>query len=283
MECRRIIPRLDIKGPNLVKGIHLEGLRIIGKPEKFAEYYYEQGADELMFVDTVASLYGRNSIHDIIKKVAKHIHIPLLVGGGIRTIKDITETLRVGADRVSINTAAIQNPRFIEEAVKTFGSSTIVVTIEAIQQSNGDFYVFTDNGREPTGLEVKKWTQILNDLGVGEIVLTSVDKEGTGQGYDLNLIKQVSEIAKMSVIASGGAGSCDDILNLFNKTNVIGASVAAMLHYKVAKDFFNAQDDYAEGNTDFINRLGSTNMFKTATISELKHKLHSEAIHVRLH
>ncbi len=281
MECKRIIPRLDIKGPNLVKGIHLEGLRIVGKPEKFAEYYYAQGADELMFVDAVASLYERNSLHDIIKRVAKQIHIPLVVAGGIRTIKDITEALRVGADRVSINTAAIQNPKFIEEAVRTFGSSTIIVTIEAIKQNDGKYLAFTDNGREHTGLEVSDWTRQLNNLGVGEIIITSVDQEGTGQGYDYQLIKLVSEIATMNITASGGAGSPDDVEKLLTNTSVSGAAIASILHYEIAKELFDPADDYREGNIEYINKIGNTKMFQTTTIPALKAKLIEKSINIR--
>ena len=186
----RIIPRLDIKGPNLVKGIHLEGLRVLGKPETFAKFYYEQGADELFFQDTVASLYGRNSLHDIITKTAREIFIPLTVGGGLRTIDDIKNVLRAGADKVSINTAAVNNPNFIEEAALRFGSSTIVVSIEAIKDSNGSYYVYTDNGREHTGLEVVEWARKVEKLGAGELVITSVDNEGTGSGFDIELTKQ---------------------------------------------------------------------------------------------
>src|SRR5688500_18295799 len=148
----RIISRLDIKGPNLVKGIHLEGLRVLGKPEVAAKFYYENGADELIFQDTVASLYERNSLHEIISRTAKEIFIPLTVGGGIRTIDDIRSVLRAGADKVAINTAAIKNPAFITEASRMFGSSTIVVAIEAIRQSNGSYLAYVDNGREFTGV-----------------------------------------------------------------------------------------------------------------------------------
>ena len=168
----RIIARLDIKGPNLVKGIHLEGLRVLGKPEDFAKYYYETGADELMFMDVVASLYGRNGLTEIISKTAKEIFIPLTVGGGIKTIEDIKMTLRAGADKVSINTAAIKNPNFIKEASREFGSSTIVATIEAIKERNGEYFAFVDNGRDYTGIEVIKWAKKLEELGAGELVIT---------------------------------------------------------------------------------------------------------------
>src|SRR5438552_2085401 len=152
----RVIARMDIKGPNLVKGIHLEGLRVLGKPEDFARYYYENGADELIYQDVVASLYERNSLHDIISKTAKQVFIPITVGGGLRTLEDIKNVLRAGADKVSLNTAAIKNPKLIKEASLKFGSSTIIVAIEAIKQTNGDYFAYIDNGREETSLEVKK-------------------------------------------------------------------------------------------------------------------------------
>src|SRR4030066_352780 len=153
----RIIPRLDIKGPNLVKGIHLEGLRVLGKPEHFARYYYENGADELIYMDAVASLYGRNSLLDIVEKTAREIFIPLTVGGGLRTVDDIRTVLRAGADKVAINTAAMQRPELIREASRAFGSSTIVVAFEAIRKSDGSYEAYTDYGRQKTGVEVLAW------------------------------------------------------------------------------------------------------------------------------
>jgi imidazole glycerol-phosphate synthase subunit HisF len=187
----RIIARLDIKGPNLVKGIQLEGLRVIGDPQIFAQHYYNNGIDELIYMDTVASLYNRNSLIELISKAAKSIFIPLTVGGGIRTIDDIRNVLRAGADKVAINTAAIKNPYFIKQASEMFGSSTIVVGIEAIKASNGEYYAYTDNAREFTGKEVLSWAKEVELLGAGEILLTSVDNEGVGKGFDLNLIRSV--------------------------------------------------------------------------------------------
>ncbi len=180
MDIKRIIPRLDIKGSHLVKGIHLEGLRVLGNPEVFAKFYYEQGADELIYMDVVASLYGRNSLSEIITRTAKQIFIPLTVGGGIRTIDDINNVLRAGADKVCINTAAINNPDFIKQASRKFGSSTIVVAIEAIQQSEGNYLCYTDNGREHTGIDAVIWAERIQELGAGELIITSVDAEGTG-------------------------------------------------------------------------------------------------------
>jgi len=178
----RIIPRLDIKGQNLVKGIHLEGLRVLGKPERFARYYYEQGADELLYVDIVASLYGRNNLLAIIERTAREIFIPLTVGGGLRSIEDIRNALRAGADKVAINTAAVRCPGFLREAAQKFGSSTVVLSIEAIKQPSGNYEAYTDNGRERAGLDVFEWAMRGVELGAGEILVTSVDREGTGLG-----------------------------------------------------------------------------------------------------
>jgi len=195
----RIIPRLDIKGPNLVKGIHLEGLRVLGKPEQFARSYYEQGADELLYMDVVASLYGRNSLLNIIEDTAKNIFIPLTVGGGIRSLEDIQKILRAGADKVSINTAAIRNPELIQSAANKFGSSTIVVAIEALLMPNGKYEAFTDNGREPTGVNVFEWALRAEKLGAGEIMVTSIDKEGTGKGFDVELIAKIGKLEQYSL------------------------------------------------------------------------------------
>ena len=201
MNTVRIIPRLDIKGPNLVKGIHLEGLRVLGNPEVFAKYYYENGADELMYMDVVASLFERNSLSDIITKTAKQIFIPLTVGGGLRSIDDINNVLRAGADKVCLNTSAIKDQSLIKKASQKFGSSTIVVAIEAIKSKDGKYYAYIDNGREPTGIEVVEWAKKIEELGAGEIVVTSVDRDGTGLGFDTELIKSISSVVSLQVIA----------------------------------------------------------------------------------
>ena len=189
----RIIPRLDIKGPNLVKGIHLEGLRVLGKPERFARFYYETGADELFFMDMVASLYGRNQLTDIVKQTAREIFIPLCVGGGLRSVDDIRTVLRAGADKVSLNTSALARPDFVREAAKTFGSSTIVVSIEAIRQPDGHYECFTDCGRQATGVDAFVWALRAAELGAGELSVTAVDREGTGRGYDLELTRRIAQ------------------------------------------------------------------------------------------
>ena len=168
----RFIPRLDIKGPNLIKGIHLEGLRVIGDPKEFARRYYEQGADELLYVDVVASLYGRNSLHDIVKLTASDVFVPLTVTGGIRSTDDVREILRAGADKVGINTAATKRPELIREVARKFGSQCMVLSIEAKRIAPGRWEAYADNGREPTGLDVIEWAQRGVELGAGEILLT---------------------------------------------------------------------------------------------------------------
>lgn len=281
MKIVRIIPRLDIKGPNLVKGIHLEGLRVLGKPSDFAKYYYEQGADELMFMDVVASLYDRNSLHDIISETAKSIFIPITVGGGIRTLEDIKSMLRVGADKVSINTAAIKRPEFIREASEEFGSSTIVISIEAIKNSDGKHYAFIDNGRESTGIEVVEWAQKVQHLGAGEIVITSVDREGTGKGLDFNLTKSISESVSIPIIAHGGIGSVDDVVSAFETNSIDSIAIGSSLHYHSLKNFNLDFVGRKEGNIDFLMSGRVSSSFESFNIKYLKKCLHSNSIYCR--
>lgn len=277
----RIIPRLDIKGPNLVKGIHLEGLRVLGKPEQFARHYYESGADEMMYVDVVASLYNRNSLHNIVTKTAKEIFIPLTVAGGIRTIDDIRDVLRAGADKVSLNTAAIKRPEIIKEASRKFGSSTIVVTIEAIKQPDGRYFAYTDNGREYTGMEVLGWARKVEELGAGEIVITSVDREGTGLGFDIELTKMVAEAVSVPVIAHGGAGSVNDIKSIIDTGKADAVSIASMLHYEfISKNEING-DYKKEGNIEFLKSGRGFSKINVATLPEIKKYLYHQNISCR--
>ena len=253
MKIIRIIPRLDIKGPNLVKGIHLEGLGVLGKPEDFAKYYYENGADELFYQDVVASLYERNSLDEIISATAKRSFIPLTVGGGIRTIQDIKQALRVGADKVCINTSAIKNPNFIREASRKFGSSTIVVAIEAIKQPNGDYFAFIDNGREETGREVIAWAKQVQELGAGEIVITSVDMEGTGKGMELSLTKRINDALEIPVIAHGGIGKMEHVKEIIEDAHVDAVAIASILHYDFIANKMSNMENRTEGNVSFLN------------------------------
>ncbi len=212
----RLIPRLDIKGPNVVKGIHMEGLRVMGEPGAMARRYYQEGADEIVFMDIVASLYGRNSILSVVEEAASNIFVPLTVGGGIRTVEDIVAVLRSGADKVAINTMAIARPAFLREAAEMFGSQCIVLSVEAKETGDGSWEAFTDNGRERTGKDVLDWVGEAEDLGIGEILLTSVDREGTKKGFDLALFEQVHGRVKVPVIACGGAGGTDHVFELIS-------------------------------------------------------------------
>lgn len=277
----RIIPRLDIKGPNLVKGIHLEGLRVLGKPENFARYYFENGADELIYQDVVASLYDRNSLHDIVAKTAKEIFIPLTVGGGLRTIDDIKGVLRAGADKVALNTAAIRNPTLIREASRKFGSSTIVVAVEAIKQPNGKYFAFIDNGREFTGIEVVEWAQKVEELGAGEILLTSVDRDGTGAGYDLELVSMVARNVSIPVIAHGGAGCLDHVKEVVLKGAADAVAIASILHYDCLDKMKDLPDNGVEGNFDFLLSGKKVTKTQPTSLREIKSSFRSAGIECR--
>ena len=235
MKNLRLIARLDVKGPNLIKGIHLEGLRVLGKPNDFALKYYEQGADELIYMDSVASLYGRNHLGNIIKEAVKDIFIPLTVGGGIRKIEDVTDILRSGADKVAINTAAVITPKIISEVAQRFGSQCMVSSIEAKKISTERWEVYTNNGRERTGLDVIEWAKKCEQHGAGEILLTSVDQEGTRKGFDIALIKAVSESVNIPVIASGGMGTLEHAISASAEGGADAVAMADILHYDRVK------------------------------------------------
>jgi len=232
MSNLRIIPRLDIKGQNLIKGIRLEGWRVMGDPQEYAARYYEAGADELIYMDIVASLYGRNNLSDIISRAAENVFIPITVGGGIRSVEDARNILRSGADKVAINTAAVARPALISEVANRFGSQAMVLSVEAKQIGSGKWEAYTDNGRERTGLDVIEWVQRGVGLGAGEILLTSVDREGTRKGFDLDLIRQVSQAVSVPVIASGGMGTADDFIAAAREGLADAVAMADVLHYK---------------------------------------------------
>jgi cyclase len=247
----RIIARLDIKAPNLVKGIHLEGLRVIGNPAEYARRYFEQGADELHYQDIVASLYNRSSIVDLVRETAEHIFVPLMVGGGVRTLNDIQLLLRAGADKVCINTAGVNRPEFISEAARSYGNQCIVVAVETLKQPNGRWGVFTNNGRQSTGLDARDWCLRAVELGAGELLLSSVNNEGTRRGFELDFAQQIVSEVEVPVILHGGAGLPEHLAEAAG-TGVSALAVGAMLHYK------------------------------QFTIRELKEHLHSAGVEVRL-
>jgi len=226
----RLIARLDIKAPNLVKGIQLEGLRKMGDPNVFAQRYYNQGIDELFYADIVASLYERNSLLEIIERTSDDIFVPITVGGGLRSVDDVAAALRVGADKVSINTAAIKNPKIISDVSKRFGSQCMVLSIQAKRNGN-HWEAYYDNGREHSHLDVIEWAKRGQSLGAGEIILTSVDMEGTGKGFDLELVKAVTDVVTIPVIASGGMGQLDDLNKVVNDGHADAVAMAHVLHY----------------------------------------------------
>lgn len=228
----RIIARLDIKGPNLIKGIHLEGLRVIGSPGEHALRYYLQGIDELIYMDCVASLYGRNHLGSIVSSSAKDIFVPMTVGGGIRSVDDATQILRAGADKVAINTAAVSNPQLVTEIARRFGSQCMVLSVEAKQVGHERWEVYTDNGRERTGLDVVEWVKRGVALGAGEVLLTSVDREGTRKGFDISLVRAVAAEVSVPVIASGGMGKSEDLVEVVQEGNADAVAMADILHYK---------------------------------------------------
>ena len=228
----RLISRLDIKGPNLIKGIHLEGLRVLGDPQDYATKYYAQGADEIIYIDIVASLYGRSKLPEIVSRTVEEVFVPLTVGGGIRSIDDVTELLRAGADKVAINTAAVQRPELINEVSRKFGSQCMVLSIEAKKQSENRWEVYTDSGREKTGIDVVDWAKEGVRQGAGEILLTSIDTEGTKKGFDIELTKSVTDVVNIPVIASGGMGSNQHLEDAIKIGGADAVAMADILHYE---------------------------------------------------
>lgn len=227
----RIIPRLDVKGKNVIKGVHLEGLRVVGEPAALAERYYRAGADEIIYMDVVASLYGRNNILSVVRGAAQGIFIPLTVGGGIRSIDDIVIALRAGADKVALNTAAVRRPDFLSEAARTFGSQCIVLSIEAKKRGPRQWEALTDNGRETTGIDAVTWAKQAEALGVGEILVTSIDAEGTQTGFETDLVRDICDAVRIPVIACGGAGSSQHVEALLNSSDCEAISCASIFHF----------------------------------------------------
>lgn len=226
----RLIARLDVKGPNLIKGVHLEGLRVIGDPQEYAGRYYEQGADELIYIDIVASLYGRNNLMDIVRHAARDVFVPLTVGGGIRSSDDVRDLLRAGADKVAINTAVVKRPELITEVSRRFGSQCMVLSIEAKSRGNGRWEVYTDCGRERSGVDAVEWASRGIELGAGEILLTSIDREGTRKGFDAELTRAVASAVSVPIIASGGYGEPRHLAEVVS-AGADAIAIADALHY----------------------------------------------------
>jgi imidazole glycerol-phosphate synthase subunit HisF len=278
----RLIPKLDIKGPNLVKGIHLEGLRVLGKPEAFARFYYESGADELLYMDAVASLYGRNSLLDIVARTAGEVLIPLCVGGGLRTVEDIRTVLRAGADKVALNTAALARPDFIREASRAFGSSTIVVSIETIRQPDGSYHCYTNCGRDQTGVDAFAWAVQAAELGAGELLVTSVDREGTGKGFDIELTRRIAQSVSIPVIACGGAGTLGHVVDVIEQGKADAVSLASVLHYHtITQESADSDHLGGEGNTEFLRRRVGFGKITPGSLGALKDHLRAHGIECR--
>ncbi len=263
----RIIPKLDIKGNSLVKGINLEGLRVLGSPIDFAKYYYQKNADEIFYQDVVASLYSRENILDLIEETAKEIFIPLTVGGGIRSVEDVYQILRAGADKVSINSAAVERPELLNEVINKFGASTIVSSIEIMKIDNRNI-IFTDYGRNNSNIDIFDWIKTLNKIKPGEIIITFINSEGTGEGIDLDLINNILKITKIPLIVHGGFGKKTQLLDLISNYNINGVAIASMFHYECYKKFKKNSD--LKGNKNFIENNNSIKKVEPISISDLK-------------
>lgn len=227
----RLISRLDIKGTNLIKGIRFEGLRVIGSPNEKARQYYEEGVDELLYIDTVASLYNRNYLGALVTEVIKDVFVPITVGGGIRSVDDVKALLRAGADKVAINTAAIRDPALLTRVAESFGRQCVVLSVEAKSVAPGKWEAYTEGGREKSGRDVAEWIAEGVHRGAGEVLVTSVDKDGTETGVDLGLMQMAGELSTVPVIASGGIGSSAHALELVASANVDALAVGRALHY----------------------------------------------------
>jgi cyclase len=241
----RIIPCLDVKNGRVVKGVNFENLVDAGDPVAQAKFYYEQGADELCFLDIAASQENRGVILDVVKKVSQVCFIPFTVGGGIKEIQDFSNLLKCGADKVSVNSAAIKNPGLISEAASKFGSQCVVVAIDAKKNESGNYEIFTHGGKKPTGIDAIEWAKKVTNLGAGEILLTSMDKDGTKSGYDLELIKKITSQISIPVITSGGAGNLEHLAEGLKAgaSAVLAASIFHFKEYSIkqVKDFLDEQ------------------------------------------
>jgi cyclase len=245
MLSKRIIPCLDVKDGRVVKGVNFVNLRDAGDPVEIAKNYSDQGADEICFLDITASNEERKTMIDVVERTAGQVFVPLTVGGGVRTLDDVRQMLLAGADKVSINTAAVKNPDFVREAAQKFGSQCIVVAIDARSTGEGKWEVYTHGGRNGTGIDAVQWAQKMEDYGAGEILLTSMDKDGTKSGYDLPLTRTISRNLKIPIIASGGAGNLEHLSDGVKLGEADAVLVASIFHYgeytiKEAKEFMSA-------------------------------------------
>ena len=232
MLAKRIIPCLDVKEGRVVKGVNFVGLRDAGDPVETAEFYNTQGADEIVFLDITASHEHRKTIADVVEKTARKVFMPLTVGGGISSVEDFRTILNAGADKVAVNSAAVKDKTLITRAAEKFGSQCVVVAIDAKKREDGGFSVYVHGGRTDTGIDAIEWAKTAESLGAGEILLTSMDADGTKNGFDIELTKKVTDAVGIPVIASGGGGSCGHFADVFEKTGADAALAATLFHFR---------------------------------------------------
>lgn len=231
MLAKRIIPCLDVRDGRVVKGVNFVNIRDAGDPVELATYYSNQGADEIVFLDITATSDARDTVADVVERTAAQVFVPLTVGGGIRTLEDFQRLLRAGADKISVNSAAVKDPTLISRAAERFGSQCVVLAIDARKRENGSYEVVVAGGRTPTGLDAVEWAREGERLGAGEILLTSMDADGTKAGFDLEMTKAVANAVSIPVIASGGCGSLEHFSEVFEKTNCDAALAASLFHF----------------------------------------------------
>lgn len=232
MLAKRIIPCLDVRDGKVVKGVNFVGIREVGDPVECAMEYDRQGADEICFLDITATHEGRSTMIDVVRKTAEHVFVPLTVGGGIRSVEDFREILRAGADKVSVNSAAVKNPALISQVAEIFGSQCVVVAIDAKRDGQGNFHVVVHGGRKDTGLDAVEWAKKCQELGAGEILLTSMDTDGCKEGFDLELTRAVCDAVTIPVIASGGCGRLEHFSQVFEETGADAALAASLFHFR---------------------------------------------------
>ena len=278
MKFIRIIPKLDIKNGQLIKGINLEGLRVLGDPMMFAKEYYDSGADEIFYQDNVATLYGTNNLSKFVSKTVKNIFIPITVGGGIRNIEDVDMMLKAGADRICINSSAIDNIEIIKKASRIYGSSTICSLIEVIKIDR-DYYITKSNGRDIVKIHPLDWAKKLEQNGTGEIILTIVNHEGLQKGFDISLINNISKKITVPVIAHGGAGNFNHVLDVINKTSISGVAIASFFHYALASRFKYKKTKI--GNFNYLENLSKYQNKNKNNLKNLKKFLKKNNINVR--
>lgn len=297
---KRIISKLEVKGPNLIKGCQFDGLRSLGLAKYFSKKYFDEGIDELIYQDIVASLYGCEPKYEEIKKISDQIFIPFTVSGGIKNLEQIKKIFGSGADKIAINSSATKNPKLIEESAKEFGSQSIVSSIDIYSYDNmaknlKEREVWINNGKDKTNLNLFQWISKVYELGAGEILITLIDSDGMGKGLDLDLVNKISEISKVPVIVSGGIGTANDVSKLFSNTNVDAVSISSLFHYHYLKNFdlnpfkkiknLRMGKNIDTGNYEFINHGYGNEKYlfvQPTSIPNLKKKLRSDKIEVRI-